>query len=116
MTDEPLLTPQEVVDLIKAETGSIMSARTFRSYAYRGQAPGAVKMVGRTALYDREQILDWAHNRPGSGARTDLQPNSTAGEPTARPAERKASEARSGADPKPPTKLPSHQPRRSARK
>lgn len=72
MAESRLITADEAVDLIEAETGSAMTAHTFRSYTYRGQAPAPVKKIGRTQLYSRKQILEWAQNRPGSGARTDL--------------------------------------------
>lgn len=72
MAEPALITAQEAVDLIKAESGSSMTATTFRAYTYRGQAPGPVKTVGRTPLYSRKKILEWAQNRPGSGARTDI--------------------------------------------
>lgn len=68
-----LLTAQECVDLIKAETGAETSAATFRTYVHRGQAPAPVDKFGRTPVYDRTEILTWIHNRPGKGARTDLK-------------------------------------------
>lgn len=67
-----LVTAQEAVELIEAETKSVMKAQTFRSYVYRGLAPAPVKKIGRTLLFSRRQIIEWAQNRPGSGARTDI--------------------------------------------
>ena len=70
---DDLITAQECVDLMKEETGDEIAVSTFRTYVFRGQAPAAVDKFGRTPVYDRNQILDWIRNRPGTGARTDLK-------------------------------------------
>ncbi|PCK23269.1 helix-turn-helix transcriptional regulator [Rhodococcus qingshengii] len=70
---ENLLTAQECVDLIKAESGAETTAATFRTYVHRGQAPAPVDKFGRTPVYDRAEILEWIRSRPGKGARTDLK-------------------------------------------
>lgn len=72
MADRRLLTTQEVVDLIEAETGSAIAPATFRSYVARGQAPRPAERRANTPFYRRKEILEWAHNRPGTGARTDI--------------------------------------------
>lgn len=72
VSEPKLVTAQEAVALIEAETKSVMKAQTFRSYVYRDLAPAPVKKVGRTLLFSRKQIIEWAQNRPGSGARTDI--------------------------------------------
>lgn len=71
-TRNDMLTAQDCVDLMKAETGTEIAPATFRTYVFRGQAPAAVDKIGRTPVYDRKEILEWIHNRPGTGARTDL--------------------------------------------
>lgn len=72
MADRRLLTNQEVVALIEAETGTTITSATFRSYVARGQAPSPIERRAGSPFYSRKQILEWIHNRPGSGARTDI--------------------------------------------
>lgn len=72
MANPNRLTTQQCIDLIEAETGTAIKPTTFRSYAHRGQAPAPVETIGRTPLWSRKEILEWAHNRPGQGVRTDL--------------------------------------------
>ncbi|MDH6293137.1 helix-turn-helix transcriptional regulator [Rhodococcus opacus] len=66
------LTTDQVIDLLKEETGTELSLSTFRGYVSRGQAPAPVEKIGRTPLWKRSDIIEWAHNRPGQGARTDI--------------------------------------------
>ncbi|QHE72671.1 helix-turn-helix transcriptional regulator [Rhodococcus sp. WAY2] len=66
------LTTDQVIDLINEETGTELSISTFRGYVSRGQAPAPVEKIGRTPLWKRSDIIEWAHNRPGQGARTDI--------------------------------------------
>lgn len=73
MANPNRLTAQQCVDLIAEETGTTLKLTTFRSYAARGHAPKPVETIGRTPLWRRKDILEWAHNRPGRGARTDLR-------------------------------------------
>lgn len=73
MANRRLLTTQEVVELVAEETGTKLSPATFRSYASRGQAPAPIERRANVPFYSRKQILEWARNRPGSGARTDLR-------------------------------------------
>lgn len=42
---------------------------TFSGYVARGQAPGPVRHVGRTPLWDEAKVQAWADARPGRGAR-----------------------------------------------
>lgn len=94
MVDRRLLTNQEVVDLIKEETGKSITVATFRSYVARGQAPAPVDRRANTPLFSRKQALEWMHNRPGSGARNDVaaakdrttQVTQASGSPAATPA------------------------------
>ncbi|NMM90365.1 transcriptional regulator [Rhodococcus sp. SRB_17] len=72
-TRDDLLTTQECIELIKAETGVEYSNATFRAYVHRGQAPAPVDKFGRTPVYDREEILEWIRNRPGQGSRSDIK-------------------------------------------
>lgn len=43
---------------------------TFLSYVSREQAPQPVRHVGRTPVWDAEEIDHWLKNRPGQGGRT----------------------------------------------
>jgi len=72
MANPHRLTTDQVVDLIKEETGTELSASTFRGYVSRGQAPAPVEKIGRTPLWKRSEIVAWANNRPGQGARIDI--------------------------------------------
>ena len=47
-----------------------VTANTFSGYVARGQAPAAVRHVGRTPLWDEAKVIEWVANRPGRGART----------------------------------------------
>lgn len=73
MANPNRLTSQECIDLIMAESGTEISASTWRSYVARGQAPAPVEKIGRTPLWKRGEVIEWANNRPGQGARTDVQ-------------------------------------------
>lgn len=42
---------------------------TFSGYVARGQAPGPVRYVGRTPLWDESKVQAWADTRPGRGSR-----------------------------------------------
>lgn len=68
------LTAEQVVATINHQRPEVrMTARTWRSYVSRGQAPEPVRHVGRTPLWDLDQVLAWLADRPGQGARTDLR-------------------------------------------
>lgn len=85
MANRSLITNAEVVDLIEAETGKRIAVSTWRSYVARGQGV-APEDPGRSAvLYSRKKVLEWIHNRPGAGARTDLA-TTKRGRSTRRPA------------------------------
>lgn len=43
---------------------------TFSGYVARGQAPGPVRHIGRTPLWDAAKVEKWAADRPGRGARS----------------------------------------------
>lgn len=51
---------------------------TWSAYVARDQAPSPTKHVGRTPLWDADEVRDWNANRLGRGARTDLRPKSGA--------------------------------------
>lgn len=72
MANPHRLTTDQVLALIKEGTGTELSASTFRGYVTRGQAPAPVEKIGRTPLWKRSEIIEWANNRPGQGARTDI--------------------------------------------
>lgn len=40
---------------------------TWRAYVARGQAPAPVAAVGRSKLWDAQQVREWATARPGRG-------------------------------------------------
>ncbi|WP_139738376.1 helix-turn-helix transcriptional regulator [Actinomyces wuliandei] len=46
-----------------------VATSTWRAYAARGQAPAPVRHVGRTPLWDPDQVRAWAATRPGRGRR-----------------------------------------------
>lgn len=77
MADGRLITNQEVVELIKAETGAAIAISTWRSYVARNQAPAPVERRAGSPFYSRKQVLAWIHHRPGIGARTDLTEHSS---------------------------------------
>lgn len=54
-----LMTAQAVAALL-ATCGRHITASTWRAYVARGQAPAPVRHVGRTPLWDAEQIRAWA--------------------------------------------------------
>ena len=70
--DPELLTAQQCVELIVEESDSRMTVETWRAYAHRGQAPAPTERVGRTPLWNRSEVREWARNRPGRGARLDI--------------------------------------------
>lgn len=73
MANPNRLTAQQCVDLLKELTGDEIKSVTFHSYVNRGQAPKPVEKIGNTPLWKRGEIVEWAENRPGRGARTDLR-------------------------------------------
>ena len=73
MANPNRLTAQQCVDLLKEETGDEIKPVTFHSYVHRGHAPKPVEKIGNTPLWKRSEIVEWARNRPGRGARTDLR-------------------------------------------
>lgn len=58
-------------EIQRAEAAEIagVEANTWSGYVARGQAPAAVRHVGRTPLWDEDQVREWAKNRPGPGSR-----------------------------------------------
>ena len=64
------ITTAEVLELL-ASAGQPVTAGTWRGYVARGQAPSAVRRIGREPLYDEDTIRAWIAARPGQGARTD---------------------------------------------
>ena len=67
---EDLLTRSEVIALLRGR-GRAIVASTWSSYVAREQAPPPVKHVGRTPLWKRGEVEQWAAS-PGRGHRTDL--------------------------------------------
>jgi len=61
------VTAEEAVDIAG------LKRSTFSAYVARGSAPEHVAVMGNRRLYDRAEIENWAANRPGQGARTDLR-------------------------------------------
>ena len=47
-----------------------VKVRTWHSYVARNQAPGRLRHVGRTPVWDAAAVRAWP--RPGQGARTDI--------------------------------------------
>lgn len=47
-----------------------VNRKTFAGYVAREQAPQAVRRVGRTPLWDEDEIKEWMRNRPGRGDRS----------------------------------------------
>ncbi|MDH6284506.1 hypothetical protein M2280_005766 [Prescottella agglutinans] len=72
MANPNRLTAQQCVDLLRELTGDEIKPGSFHSYAARGHAPKPVEKIGNTPLRKRSEIVEWAQNRPGRGARTDL--------------------------------------------
>lgn len=73
MANPNRLTAKQCVELLKEETGDEIKPVTFHAYVHRGHAPKPVEKIGSTPLWKRSDILEWIHNRPGRGARTDLR-------------------------------------------
>lgn len=73
MANPNRLTAQQCVEVLKEETGDEIKPVTFHSYVNRGHAPKPVEKIGNTPLWKRSEIVEWARNRPGRGARTDLR-------------------------------------------
>lgn len=75
MANPNRLTAQQCVEVLKEETGDEIKPVTFHSYVNRGHAPPKpVEKIGNTPpLWKRSEIVEWARNRPGRGARTDLR-------------------------------------------
>lgn len=59
---------------------------TFSGYVTRGQAPGPVRHVGRTPLWDESRVQAWSDARPGRGARGTARALKRAKEREQRPA------------------------------
>lgn len=60
---------QEITSDEVAELAGV-GRNTFLSYVSRKQAPQPVRHVGRTPVWDAEEIDHWLKNRPGQGDRT----------------------------------------------
>lgn len=50
-----------------------LTAGTVRGYAAQGKMPEPDVRIGTTSGWSQETIDQWWANRPGQGARTDLQ-------------------------------------------
>jgi predicted DNA-binding transcriptional regulator AlpA len=46
-----------------------VTRKTFSGYVARGQAPKPVRHVGRTPVWDEDELGVWMKNRPGQGHR-----------------------------------------------
>lgn len=84
-----LITADQAVEIINELSAKPIKPATFRGYVSRAQAPQPVDKIGATRLYKRTEIEKWAKERPGQGARVDLQ---------GRPRRRKADEETPVAD------------------
>ncbi|WP_137725644.1 helix-turn-helix transcriptional regulator [Prescottella subtropica] len=73
MANPNRLTTDQCLALLKELTGDDIKPMTFHSYVHRGHAPKPVEKIGRTPLWKRSEIEEWARNRPGRGTRTDLR-------------------------------------------
>ncbi|MET4614097.1 hypothetical protein ABIC28_005110 [Rhodococcus sp. PvR044] len=62
------ITVQQIIELMKQETGKEIKPMTYYSYEARGQAPARIGKVGNSPVYDRRKVLEWINNRPGRGA------------------------------------------------
>lgn len=72
-TDRELTAEQVVGTIVRFAPGTQMTARSWRSLVSRARAPRPVRHVGRTPLWDPDEVLAWLKDRPGQGARTDLK-------------------------------------------
>ena len=59
-------TTNEVLQILAA-AGHPIAAGTWRAYVARGEAPQPARRVGRTPLWDDEEIRAWVEARPGPG-------------------------------------------------
>lgn len=75
---------REVTSDEAAELAGV-ARKTFSGYVARGQAPKPVRHIGRTPVWDEDELRSWMDNRPGHGARD-----------TARALQRAAERAKSG--------------------
>lgn len=59
-------------ELLTTEAADIagVAPKTWSGYVARGQAPAPVRKVGRTPLWDEDEVRRWAGNRPGRGSRS----------------------------------------------
>nr|WP_235681370.1 hypothetical protein [Tomitella gaofuii] len=48
-----------------------VTASTWSAYVNRHRAPQPIEYVGRTPLWDADEVRAWHAGRPGQGARTD---------------------------------------------
>lgn len=55
-----------MAELTAQECGELAGCApvTFRSYSNRGQAPKPVRHVGRTPVWDEEEVKEWIKSRP----------------------------------------------------
>lgn len=67
------MTVEQVVAYLKRQ-GRRINPSTWTGYVAREQAPQPATYVGRTPLWDPDEIVEWEKARPGPGARTDLNP------------------------------------------
>lgn len=51
-----------------------ISPDTFSAYVARGQAPRPTQKIGRTPLWDEDEISQWAASRPGRPGRPSSNP------------------------------------------
>lgn len=59
-------------ELLTEEAAGIagVAPKTWSGYVARGQAPAPTRKVGRTPLWDEDEVRRWAANRPGRGSRS----------------------------------------------
>lgn len=59
-------------ELLLAEAAVLagVKPKTWSGYVTRGQAPAPVRRVGRTPLWDADEVRAWVRSRPGQGSRS----------------------------------------------
>lgn len=69
--------PEQVLLNEAAEIAGV-KPKTWSGYVARKQAPGPVRRVGRTPLWDEQEVRAWAAARPGQGSRSTQRARSRA--------------------------------------
>lgn len=64
----------ELIERSAAAAKAGITADTFSAYVARGQAPAPSQKIGRTPLWDEDEISDWLTSRPGRRGRPSSPP------------------------------------------